>query len=1075
MKKTPFIFALCLALCGLNIARADDTDTARAATRRPTGGTVTANSSTTRAQGTSQTGLKSRGIGATSQSSLQKSGTPTSRTTATGRGTTAITDGARRATASAVTSRQATVAPRTTATPTRTVATSPRSGAGLSRTATVSRTPTQPAIRTTGRISRTATIARSADTTSVRDAVMNRDYQSCKTVYYDCMDEFCANKDNQLKRCACSSRIHEFDNVKKQLTWAEDKMLDFNQRLLTVNMDKEDAEALFTATEGELAFNGTKDTSDSKKILDEIAKKLKTGSTDDSFNQNLSAITLSLNADAAFDNVDSLMGVTTTTKEGTALYGAALPVCREMAAEVCAPDELELAISGYQMAIEQDCNTVRKSYETQTDQAREKIREGSALLDMSRLDIHQKRNSDDILTCKKKMLTQLSDTSVCGENLGKCLDTTGHYIDPSTGQAFLSTDLAALDTLIVRPTGDQSWTTAPGNREFVRYLNGKKKYLEPAMENCQDIADSVWDAFIEDALAQIKLAQEAKLEEVRQSCTTLTTQCLTNTAKSLEDFDARALSTFGVAADKTVNAMCDSVQSACSALLGTTGGDEDWVGGMTQIKTEKTYDTIIKTCREVGRACIIQVCKSISGNFGLCENMDTSNNRKSIINRDACWPEVLKCVRAAGEDSINRIFAPENVNSTIRIDEKGTFYEDLYGIRFSDINRPGDVATSDTGISTLSLDDDPTGTAGDVTQTQPTNQTPCYQTTSNTCLDDLCATECGCNYNGFDNQCSETKSASLNCRTCRIAERIWGNCETSPNKKLDAKGSHNKIIFPQSPTYGLEATITQRSSTLLGWFAINTGTDNLDDSCRNTECPAGHVLRVLSNSIIVCESAESYDGTKTYCPKNSYDVINTGYGTNCCRAKLGSEEDGLTAGQLHNTNTNLCCVGTWQKRGNALFGLKTDNTVDATNDSAQTCVFDGFTNQKNVIKIDDETSLVCVGNLANPDTRSDAQKAEDAATKYPSGQQIRCNGIFVYVNQAGHHTNPNPKSAKAKAYMYYKTTDKNICECTSDCDKDGSWHLQSNRNETCARPSGWLIGKSDEHNATRAPAQNKGN
>ena len=133
------------------------------------------------------------------------------------------------------------------------------------------------------------------------------------------------------------------------------------------------------------------------------------------------------------------------------------------------------------------------------------------------------------------MLAQLSETSVCGDDLEKCLDMSGRYIDPSTGQAFLTTDLVNLSSLITRPEGDQTWTSAPGNDRFVSYLNSKKKYLEPAMENCQDISDYVWDEFIEDALAQIKLAQDSKLEEVRQSCTTLTTQCLSNTAKSLAD------------------------------------------------------------------------------------------------------------------------------------------------------------------------------------------------------------------------------------------------------------------------------------------------------------------------------------------------------------------------------------------------------------------------------------------------------------------------------------------------------------------------------------------------------------
>ena len=121
------------------------------------------------------------------------------------------------------------------------------------------------------------------------------------------MDEFCANKDAQLKRCACSSRIHEFDGTKQNLANVEEKLMDFSQRLITVNMEREDAEALYKPTEGELAY-AADDTSASKKMLDEIAKKLNASFNNSNFDQGLNAISLSLNADAAFDNVDSMMG-----------------------------------------------------------------------------------------------------------------------------------------------------------------------------------------------------------------------------------------------------------------------------------------------------------------------------------------------------------------------------------------------------------------------------------------------------------------------------------------------------------------------------------------------------------------------------------------------------------------------------------------------------------------------------------------------------------------------------------------------------------------------------------------------
>ena len=117
------------------------------------------------------------------------------------------------------------------------------------------------------------------------------------------------------------------------------------------------------------------------------------------------------------------------------------------------------------------------------------------------MNIYQQRNSDDILTCKKKILTQLSDASVCGENLYKCLDTTGEYINPSTGQAVLSENLYNLTALLQTPEDTQTWSSIDKNEKFVDFLNSKKAYLEPAIEQCQDIADTVWDDFLAPIIA----------------------------------------------------------------------------------------------------------------------------------------------------------------------------------------------------------------------------------------------------------------------------------------------------------------------------------------------------------------------------------------------------------------------------------------------------------------------------------------------------------------------------------------------------------------------------------------------
>lgn len=845
MKGFRLIFTAMLATLVSQAVFANDlSDTARAATRRDATTTASGTSRQKQSTDNKNTNISSRTTSSNRDSSTVRDRSATQQNT--GRNATNKNIVSRTATTNNVINRKNSTAGRAitsrTATMTPITPTVGRSATNPVRGVSVPGRSATNNIPTSTRRARASSVSTARNATATTDiaAITSRDFKSCRNVFHSCMDEFCANKDATLKRCACSARAGDFDGMKKQLAKVEDKLLDFSQRLLTVNMDKEDALVLNQATEGELAYE-QKDKSESKKLLDNIAKKLNASFNDSNFDQNLNAISLSLNTDAAFDNLDSLMGASTTTKSGTALYNAALPVCREMAMEVCSDEDLAIAESGYQMTIEQDCNTVAKAYESQNDQARTKILESGALLDMSRLDIHQKRNSDDILTCKKKMLDMLTDSTVCGTDMSKCLDISGRYINPTTGEAILTENLVDLSTLISRPGPDQTWTSAPGNDKFVLFLENKKKFIEPATENCQNIADSVWDGFIEDALAQIKLAQDSKLEQVRQSCTTLTAQCLDTTFKSISEFDARALSIFGVSADKTVNAMCSDVRNACTALLNSSYGDQSWDTGMTEIITDKTYATILSTCREVGRQCIIQSCKSITGNFGLCENIDTSVNRKSIISRYSCWDEVKQCVADAGEETIKTIMKNQGraVTTGNLADYAGIgdIYGELYGIdRY--------------GLTTLS-------------STPSATYTGIY---------DWCTADLG----------SNTNASEFDWQVCRLTEQIWGNCEQDPGQEL-GEDKHNKILV----NYIGDASTGDDNETLLSWFARNTGTENSPESCRDTTCGFGK-----TNVGGICVSEGDFTSDGMYCPIATARFNTTNGITNCCEKTLTADTSG---------------------------------------------------------------------------------------------------------------------------------------------------------------------------------------
>ena len=654
MKRITLFFAVLLGLSAFQTASGVDSETARAA-KRGSANTISTGTTSTRSTTSSKSTEQKHNENARSTVKSNRSGQSVQPRTVTTKPQPTIRQ------------RSATAVPKTN---TKSKTVSARSSSTGSRGTIVSRsavsrkaTNAKPTVTRSAANKKSNHIVRAAELNEDKiNEIKAKDFSKCKTVYWECMDEFCANKDTTLRRCACSTRIHEFDDIKQQLNDTEEKMLGFNQTLLTVSLDKEDALAINSATEGELAFE-TKDTSDSEKLLKKISDTLNT-SSDSKLNSNLSAISLDLDMESAWDTVDSTAGIATTAKSGLGLYNAAQPVCLEMAREICSDSEFSIAESSYKLAIQQDCDTVANAYKSKYNEAMNKIHESSALLDMARLNAYQQRNSDDVLTCKEKILDKLSEPAVCGEKLYRCLDITGQYIDQSDGSAFLSANLFNMTTLLTAPaTTDIQWSRVPGNEQFVTFLNSKRNYLETATEKCQDTADMVWKDFVEDALAQIKLAQNAKLEEIRRSCVRLVAECKTNALTSIENFDANALSTFKIQADATVNAMCADVQSACMALIDSSTGNDEWSSALAGIETETTYDAMIENCTAIGRTCFIQHCNGTGGNFALCESSN-SDPRQQIIKANSCWQEVQDCVAQIGSEKLQSIMPDTSTASS---------------------------------------------------------------------------------------------------------------------------------------------------------------------------------------------------------------------------------------------------------------------------------------------------------------------------------------------------------------------------------------------------------------------------
>ncbi|MBR0211990.1 MAG: hypothetical protein IJQ55_00120, partial [Alphaproteobacteria bacterium] len=99
------------------------------------------------------------------------------------------------------------------------------------------------------------------------------EYEQCKTAFFNCMDQFCQLKNDNFRRCSCSERVFDFQEVFENYQTVNTKLAEFNDNLDAVGLTKEQANAIKTASAGEDAL--TEDKSASKQLLQAIMNSIK--------------------------------------------------------------------------------------------------------------------------------------------------------------------------------------------------------------------------------------------------------------------------------------------------------------------------------------------------------------------------------------------------------------------------------------------------------------------------------------------------------------------------------------------------------------------------------------------------------------------------------------------------------------------------------------------------------------------------------------------------------------------------------------------------------------------------------
>ena len=301
---------------------------------------------------------------------------------------------------------------------------------------------------------------------------------TCQQQYNECMDQFCAVVDANQKRCSCSANLAKYAKAQKAVEDANVELNDVAQRIRYVGLSADEIRAIMSATEAELEMGKTKDNTQTRSMLDDIADMIKdpTASTTLTASSSTDSL-LDMDFDFSSDSSDMFSldlfnsgSADISSKRGKALYSEAKKRCKTVLNRCKDAGGTEDQISGnYDLAIDKDCVAYEQGLVKLNQTLTNNVRSANLMLQKARLAVLQNKNEYDIKGCVGALEKCMLDDMVCGDDYVKCLDPTKKYIDEN-GKVVLGKNISNITAFLNDPYGivENSYNNTKINGDFIK-------------------------------------------------------------------------------------------------------------------------------------------------------------------------------------------------------------------------------------------------------------------------------------------------------------------------------------------------------------------------------------------------------------------------------------------------------------------------------------------------------------------------------------------------------------------------------------------------------------------------------
>ena len=306
--------------------------------------------------------------------------------------------------------------------------------------------------------------------------------KSCQDQYNECMDQFCMVVDANQKRCSCSANLSKYIKSEQAVKDANTELNEVAQRIRYVGLSADEIRAILEETEAEEVLSSTKDTSETRSMLEEIEDMIRDPvSSSANYTEN-ETFGLDMDLDFSSDDgdmfsLDFLTGNSSSSManlRGAELYKAAKKRCNTVLTQCKEAGATSTQITGnYDLAIDKDCIAYEQGLTKMNETLLSNVRSANRMLQKARLSVLQNKNLYDAKGCVAALNTCMTDDMVCGENYYKCIDPTKRYIDEN-GQVVLGQNISSILKFM------KNYNNASITSEFLATVYDKQQMTEEA-------------------------------------------------------------------------------------------------------------------------------------------------------------------------------------------------------------------------------------------------------------------------------------------------------------------------------------------------------------------------------------------------------------------------------------------------------------------------------------------------------------------------------------------------------------------------------------------------------------------